>query len=125
MVHIPGVKNKAPDTLSRHPTGDRQPAKMVLRDDVHSIQSYPTVSPLFIPTILMAGVCVDEEAHTMDMGEQIRGLLASALHSTHIVDWDQVQTATASDEDMFLRARARARARAILSTIEQGYPLYH
>ena len=73
----------------------------------------------------MAGVCADKEAHTMGMDEQIRGLFASALHSTHIVDWDQVQTATASDEDMFLRARARARARAILSTIEQGYPLYH
>ncbi len=61
---------------------------MVLRDDVHSIQSYPTVSPLSIPTvtILMVGVCADEEAHTMGTDEQIRGLSASALHSNHIVD---------------------------------------
>ena len=37
MAHIPGVKNRAPDTLSRHPTGDQNPPKMVLHDDIHGI----------------------------------------------------------------------------------------
>ena len=40
MVHIPGIKNKAPDTLSRHPTGDTQPPKMVL--SVHPVTMYTT-----------------------------------------------------------------------------------
>ncbi len=46
IVHIPGVKNKAPDTLSRHPTGDRHPPKMVLHDDIHSIQDGVATPPL-------------------------------------------------------------------------------
>ena len=45
MVHIPGVKNKAPDTLSRHPTGDTQPPKTVLSDDVHHIHNSTTIPP--------------------------------------------------------------------------------
>ena len=31
MIHILGVKNKAPDT---HPTGNTQPPKMVVSDDI-------------------------------------------------------------------------------------------
>ena len=49
MVHIPGVKNRAPDTLSRHPTGDHHPPKMVLHDDIHSIQESTAIPPTHIP----------------------------------------------------------------------------
>ena len=37
MVHISGVKNRAPDTLSHHPTGDPSPDRLHLQDDVSSI----------------------------------------------------------------------------------------
>ena len=56
MVHIPGVKNKAPDTLLRHPTGDNKLPKMVLSDDVHHIRDSTTILPPPIPTNLIAGV---------------------------------------------------------------------
>ncbi|GFS27730.1 hypothetical protein ElyMa_005298500 [Elysia marginata] len=39
MVHIPGMKHCAADTISRHPTGD--PIKMPLEDDVALVQSFP------------------------------------------------------------------------------------
>ena len=45
MVHIPGVKNKTPDSLSRHPTGDQNPPKMVLQDDIHGICDNPSTPP--------------------------------------------------------------------------------
>ena len=57
MDHIPGVKNKAPDTLLRHPTGDYQPPKMVLHDDVHIIHDTSTMPPPPIPTNLTTGIC--------------------------------------------------------------------
>ena len=46
MVHIPGVKNRASDTLSRHPTGDPCPKRLHLQDDVSS---------LTIPEIVLKG----------------------------------------------------------------------
>ena len=36
MVYIPGVRNHTSDTLSRHPSGIRQPACLELQDDHHS-----------------------------------------------------------------------------------------
>ena len=112
MVHIPGVKNKAPDTLSRHPTGDTQPPKMVLSDDVYNIQDSTTIPPPPIPTNLIAGVCTDDQIHAIRMEKQLQESLISALHSTNIVDWEQVQITTSSDENMLL----------LLSVIEDGFP---
>ena len=94
MVHIPGVKNKAPDTLSRHPAGDNQLPKMVLSDDVHHIQDSTTILPPPIPTNLIAGVYTDDQLDAIRMEDQLQESLISALHSTHIVDWEQVQIAT-------------------------------
>ena len=53
MVHIPGIKNRVPDALSRHPSGPTNPPKMTLQDDV-------TSPVLTIPTALMAGIITDE-----------------------------------------------------------------
>ena len=57
MVHLPGV---APDTLSRHPTGDHHPPKMVLHDDIYSIQDSTAIPPPHIPTQLIAGICTED-----------------------------------------------------------------
>ena len=112
MVHIPGVKNRAPDTLSRHPTGDSQPPKMVLHDDVHTIHDGSAIPPLPIPTNLNAGVCTDDHRHAIQLENQLQESLISSLRSTHTVDWEQVQIATSSDENMIL----------LLSTIKDGFP---
>ena len=112
MVHIPGVKNRAPDTLSRHPTGDTQPPKMVLHDDVHNIQDGSIIPPPLIPTNLIAGLCTDDQLYAIRTENQLQESLISSLHSTHTVNWEQVQVATSSDENMLL----------LLSAIEDGLP---
>ena len=112
MIHVSGVKNKAPPTLSRHPTSDTQPPKMVLRDDVCNIRESTTIPPLPIPINLIAGVCTDDQLHAIKMENQLQEPLISALHSTHIVDWEQLQIVTSSDENFLL----------LLSAIEDGLP---
>ena len=112
MVHIPGVKNRAPDTLSRHPTGNNQPPKMVLRDDIHTVQDSITIPSPRIPSNLMAGVCTDDQLYAIRVENQLQESLISTLHSTHTVNWEQVQVATSSDDNMLL----------LLSAIENGIP---
>ncbi len=112
IVHIPGVKNKAPDTLSRHPTGDRHPPKMVLHDDIHSIQDGVATPPFLIPTQLIAGISTDNQLDSIQMEDQLQSSLISSLHSLHPINWEQVQIATSSDDNMLL----------LLSTIEDGIP---
>ena len=112
MVHIPGVKNRASDTLSRQPTGDHHPPKMVLHDDIHSMQDSTATPPPHIPTQLIAGLCIDDQLHSIRTENQLQESLLSSLHSTHTVNWEQVQTATSSDDNMLL----------LLSTIEDGIP---
>ena len=104
MVHIPGIKNRVPDALSRHPSGPPNTPKMTLQDDIAS-------PVLTIPTALMAGVITDEprDESTDDV---IQESLASALTANQPLTWEQVQTATTSDEDMIL----------LLSLIEDGFP---
>ena len=104
-------QKRAPRYLSRHPTGDIQPPKMVL-SDVHNIRDSATIPPPSIPTHLIAGVCIDDQLHAIRMENQLHGSLISALHSTHIVDWEQVQIATLFDKNVLL----------LLSTIKDGFP---
>ena len=112
MTHVPGVKHKAPDTLSRHPTGDTQPPKMVLHDDIHNVQDRNNTPAPTIPINLIAGVCTDDQQNAIQMETQLQESLISTLHSIHTVDWEQVQVATSSDDNMLL----------LLSAIEDGLP---
>ena len=79
MIHIPGIRNKASDTMSRHPTGDTHPSKMHLQDDISAI----TQSDLDVSTRMDA---------------------ISSLHSLHSINWNEVRIATNSDVDMTLLA---------------------
>ena len=112
MAHIPGIKNKVPDTLSRHPTDEHHPPKMVLQDDLHNIQDYKISPPLQIPNTLLTRISMEDYTSSLHMEDQLQESLISSLHSTHIVTWEQVQNATASDDSMLL----------LLSTIEDGFP---
>ena len=112
IVHIPGTKNRAPDTLSRHPTGTNQPPKLILPDDIHTIiDGTPTPTPR-IPTTLLAGVSMENQAFIPQLEAELQESLIASLHSYHIVTWEQVQIATSSDENMLL----------LLSAIEDGIP---
>lgn len=106
MVHIPGVKNKASDALSRHPTGPVQGEMMVLEDDLHSIKR-PR-----IPTSLMAGISEDSTNIADDVDTSMKSSLTAALSTSHATTWDDVQEATNSDDTMLM----------LLDTIESGFP---
>lgn len=63
MIHIPGIKHRAPDTLSWIPTGDPISPKLVLQDDIYIIEDSHGIAlkqPLHIPTQLIAGVNTDD-----------------------------------------------------------------
>ena len=73
IVHIPGVKNRALDTLSRHPTSDHHPPIMVLHDDdIHSIQDSTAIPPPHIPTQLIAGICTADQLHAIRTENQLQ-----------------------------------------------------
>ena len=79
---------------------------------MYQVRDSPSIPPPPIPTNLIAGVCIDDQLHAIKVENQLCESLVSALHSTHIVDWEQVQIATSSDENMVL----------LLSAIEDGLP---
>ena len=85
FTYVPGVKNRAPDTLSRHPTGDHHPPKVVLHDDVHSIQDCDVTPPPNIPTQLTAGICIDDQLHSIRMENQLQESLLSSTHTVSII----------------------------------------
>ena len=72
MVHIPGVRHKAADAISRHPTGTTTPDMLILPDDIAAATAAPAVLPQ----------------------------LASSALSTMAVTWDRVKLATTSNGDM-------------------------
>lgn len=91
QVHIPGVKNRAPDAVSRSPTGTRQPTGLVLRDDqpgVHSVLHLPILN---IPTHLFEGVPLDFK---------LDGPPTRPHNNSGMITFKQVKLATGSDTVM-------------------------
>ena len=111
MVHIPGAKNRAPDTLSRHPTGDPHPPRMVLSDDIHHIADSFT-PPLQIPNQLIASIRIKDQTPHAQLEDSLQALAISSLQAIHTINWEQVQAATSSDNTM----------NQLLSAIEDGLP---
>lgn len=107
MIHTPGVKNKTPDAISRHPTSNHKPPKMILNDDIHCNDDNILIPPLHIPTQLIAGVCTDDQLLPFQTETQVQESLISSLHSTKTVNWEHVQTATSSDDNMLLPSTIR------------------
>ena len=103
MVHIPGVKNKVADGLSRHPTGPAE--KIELPDDVASISRQDILPP--------------SDTQTCDPNyPNLEGFILNATISTFqespitSATWDLVRTATASNEALY----------TLLGLIENGFP---
>ena len=89
---IPGICNKASNTISRHPTGDTHPLKMHLHDDISAVTQ--PEQPLLV---------IEPVTH-MDS--------ITSLLSLHVINWNKVWIASASDANMTL----------LSSTIEGGIP---
>ena len=107
MVHIPGAKNRASDTISRHPTGDQHPAKSTISD---------TTQPLILdtPHSFIAGIQRTEEPQDV-VEDAIRATSVSSLNSLQAITWDRVRVATTSDESMV----------QLVAIIEEGMPECH
>ena len=110
MIHNPGVKNKAADTVSRHPTGDTQPERFYLTDDISSAMSQhreDSLSDSAVRHHFLAGIrCNDDHiTQSVDTSSE-NGMLST-------VTWDKVRQATSSDDNM----------NHLLTLIESGMPM--
>ena len=116
VIHIPGVKHRAADAISRHPTGE--PVKMDLPDDVAPLQDeiisadLPTLAEL--RTSFLAGIrCGEVFEDTTELSVQNSAISAlSSFCSVKAITWDGVRVATNSDEVMV----------KLIEIIESGMP---
>ena len=118
MVHIPGVKHKGADAVSRHPNGPSSSEKLHLPDDVATIgesTNPPTLDPYQQP--LLTGIQhhdLSPAAYSSSLNNELISSASSILNSVAIT-WDTVKLATNSDPTMS----------KLLSTIETGFPDSH
>ena len=94
VIHVPGLKNKAADALSRHPTESTD--QQTSADVVACIQECP--SPVTSWRYFFSGICSVEAV--------------DSLRSFQAVTWDSVREATNSDPSMC----------QLLEYIAQGFP---
>ena len=102
VVHIPGVKHKAADCVSRHPTG--LPEKLILSDDIATINNDTVDNFLMTIRLPKPSYCHFEE--------DLIAASISTLDNFKSVTWERVRIATSSDETM----------NELLSMIESGLP---
>ena len=123
MIQIPNdthpcVRHKAPDAVSRHPTGSTNPDLLRLPDDIAAIENPTSFSP-FSSTMhpILAGIRCKEpplEACSHDIDDKLTSSAVSAL-STMAITSDRVKLATTSDKDLT----------QLVSIIESGFPESH
>ena len=95
MVHVPGIRHKAADALSRHPTGESD--QLLLPDDIAAVQPHSFLSAIRTFQEEETEVCTQYN-HSMNVIESIT--------------WDDVRLATTSDQLMS----------QLLDVIEDGFP---
>ncbi|MEW8309573.1 MAG: DDE-type integrase/transposase/recombinase [Candidatus Thiodiazotropha endolucinida] len=96
MIHIPGAKHRATDSISRHPTGN--PEKLVLTDDIAHIEQ-PLADISGQSSILVGLRCQSPDVTVED---SVLMTAVTSLDSLNLrsVTWDRVRTATASDNTL-------------------------
>ncbi len=109
IVYVPGVRNSTSDALSRHPTGDPHPEKLLLRDDIASITTSP---PCHIPSQLMAGLTLTDDTIPEEIDQDVVTMLAAPLVALHPITWEQIRQETGSDASLQL----------LLEAINHGFP---
>ena len=75
MVHVPGVRHKAADAVSRYPSGAPNPMKLVLTDDLVSS-------------------CQQDEVETDTL---IKSAQIAAIEDIKSITWNEIQIETAND----------------------------
>ena len=107
MIHIPGVKHRVADGLSRHPV---DPAETIeLQDDIatmSSLNALPHQHPL------RDNETCSDLSSDIEAGKFALGLSTFNASPFTSVTWELVRTATASDEKL----------NALLTLIETGIP---
>ena len=104
MVHIPGVRYKAADAISRHSTGTTQPDLLVLPDNIAAATAVMAALPqLDAPgRSFLASIRHSEpqpSTCTTTIDDQLVSSASSAL-CTMAVMWERVKLATTSNGDM-------------------------
>lgn len=114
MVHIPGVRHKAADAVSRYPTGSKLPELLHLPDDVASTSDSASSLHTIFENSFLAGIRCTEPASASCSSAIDAQLISSAVSTltTMAVTWEKVKLASASDKDMV----------QLISTIEAGFP---
>ena len=114
MVHIPGVKHRAADAVSRHPSGPSNPPKLPLPDDIASATESISTAPDPYHSLLLAGLRYNDPtsaATSSCVNNDIASSASSAL-KTVAITWEKVKLATTSDPTMH----------KLISLIESGFP---
>ena len=102
MIHVPGLKNLAADSMSRHPVG--KATKMTLIDDISALDnaiehSNDHNSIPFLPGSFIANICISNESEKF-LTSCENATTIHALNSLQSVTWDDVKVATNSDPGM-------------------------
>jgi hypothetical protein len=112
MVHVPGVKHRAADALSRHPTGPTNPERMLLPDDVAATTDSEATFPFNdLGYFFLAGIRSQDPPRNSNPDDQLASSALAAL-STMAITWERVKLATTSDHDMT----------QLITLIESGFP---
>jgi hypothetical protein len=108
VTHIPGVKHKAADGVSRYPSDESNSITSPTQKDIVQI---PLISDLPYPPVnLMNTIRCFDPTDTVE--DSTAADIAASLDNIRSVTWDKVRAATASDDTM----------RLLLDTVEQGMP---
>ncbi len=112
IVHIPGVRHKAADAVSRHPTGTANPDMLTLPDDVAATETHLPVDLIGHP--FLANIRTHEPPHdscSSSLDDELASSASSTL-STMAVTWNKVKLATTSDPELS----------TLTTIIESGFP---
>lgn len=100
VIHVPGMKNKAADAMSRRPVGTSTPTLMDLPDDDAAVVTHTSPGThTDILSLLRRAEPADDNDNDDDEGSDL-SWCAAGLESLQSVTWDRVREATSSDADM-------------------------
>ncbi|XP_021365018.1 uncharacterized protein LOC110457888 [Mizuhopecten yessoensis] len=96
MLHVPGIRHRAADCISRHPIGE--PEKLVLEDDIAAL-SFSAVDIAHFG--LMSGLRMPSSGLAF-VEEHVVASASSTLDAINLrsVTWERVRTTTTSDDNM-------------------------
>ena len=98
ITHVPGMKNKTADAMSRRPVGSALRSRMNLPDDNATIVNH--IPPSMHTDVLSLLRRIEQDDDDDYIAENNLTWCAAGLESLRSVTWDRVREATSSDVDM-------------------------